>query len=136
MPDSLGVTEFTFHTTPAPGIEIEALEQAIDQVLAEVVARGVSPTDVRQAQQRLRCQPPLPGIPALAGADTLGMVLTTGRTLADLARWQAHIAAVTPSQVHAAAQAVLRAEQSVTGVLLPIAAGDPTGIAPRQRKKQ
>ena len=136
MPDSLGVTEFTFHTTPAPGVEIEALEQAIDQALAEVVARGVSSTDVRQAQQRLRCQPPLPAIPALAGADTLGMVLTTGRTLADLARWQAHIAAVTPSQVHAAAQAVLRAEQSVTGVLLPVAAGDPTGMAPRQRKKQ
>ena len=136
MPDSLGMTEFTLYTTPAPGVEIEALEQAIDQALAEVVARGVSPTDVRQAQQRLRCQPPLPGIPALAGADTLGIVLTTGRTLADLARWRVHIAAVTPSHVHAAAQAVLRAEQSVTGVLLPVAAGDTTGIAPRQRKKQ
>ena len=59
MPDSLGVTEFTLHTTPAPGVEIEVLEQAIDQALAEVVARSVSPTDVRQAQQRLRCQPPL-----------------------------------------------------------------------------
>ncbi|HEY5870399.1 MAG TPA: pitrilysin family protein, partial [Candidatus Tectomicrobia bacterium] len=79
MPDSLDVTEFTLHTTPAPGVEIAVLEQAIDQALAEVVARGVSPTDVRQAQQRLRCQPPLPGIPALAGADTLGMGLTTGR---------------------------------------------------------
>ena len=136
MPDRLGVTEFTLHTTPAPGVEIEVLEQAIDQALAEVVARGVSPTDVHQAQQRLRCQPPLPGIPALAGADILGMGLTTGRTLTELARWQAYITAVTPSEVHAAAQAVLRVEQSVTGVLLPVAAGNATGIAPRHRKKQ
>ena len=136
MPDRLGVTEFTLHTTPAPGVEIEVLEQAIDQALAEVVARGVSPTDVHQAQQRLRCQPPLPGIPALAGADILGMGLTTGRTLTELARWQAYITAVTPSEVRAAAQAVLRVEQSVTGVLLPVAAGNATGIAPRHRKKQ
>lgn len=136
IPDSLGVTEFAVHATPASGVEVGALEQAIDQALAAVVARGVSHTDVRQAQQRLRCQPPFAGAPALAGADTLGMVLTTGRTLADMANWQAQIAAVTPTQVHAAAQAVLRAEQSVTGILLPVAAGDATGMAPQQRKKR
>ena len=75
-------------------------------------------------------------------AGGLTVVLVTGRmhalrerTLADLARWQVSIAAVTPSQVHAAAQAVLRVEQSVTGVLRPVAAGNATGSAPRHRKK-
>jgi hypothetical protein len=38
------------------------------------------------------------------------------------------------AQVYAAAQAVLRAERSVTGVLLPVAAGDAAGMAPQQRK--
>ena len=130
LPDSLGVTEFALHATPVSGVEVGALEQAIDRALAAVVARGVSYTDVRQAQQRLRCQPPFAGTPALAAADALGRVLTTGRTLADMAYWQAQIAAVTPTQVHAAAQAVLRAEQSVTGILLPIAARDAIGTAP------
>jgi zinc protease len=135
IPDSLGMTEFLLSATPAPGVTIEVLEQVIDQALAAVVERGVGQTDVRQAQQRLRRQPPWPGLPARARADTLGIALTTGRSLADMARWHAHIAAVTPSQVHAAAQAVLRAEQSVTGVLVPIATGGASGSAPRQRKK-
>ena len=136
MPDSLGETEFALRATPAPGVTLEALELAIDQALAAVVARSVSLTAVRQAQQRLRCQPPLAGVSALAGINTLGIALTTGRTLADVARWRARIAAVTPSQVHAAAQAVLRAERAVTGVLLPVAGGETTGIAPQQRKKR
>jgi len=136
MPDSLGETEFALRATPAPGVTIEALELAIDQALAAVVAHSVSLTVVRQAQQRLRCQPPLAGVPALGGIDTLGIALTTGRTLADVAHWRARIAAVTPSQVHAAAQAVLRAERAVTGVLLPVAGGETTGIAPQQRKKR
>jgi zinc protease len=58
-----------------------------------------------------------------------------GRTFADVAHWQVQIAAVTPTQVHAAAQAVLRAERSVTGMLLPVAAGNATVMAPQQRKK-
>ncbi|HEY5869473.1 MAG TPA: pitrilysin family protein [Candidatus Tectomicrobia bacterium] len=136
MPDSLGETEFALRATPAPGVTLEALELAIDQALAAVVARSVSLTVVRQAQQRLRCQPPLAGVSALVGIDALGIALTTGRTLADVARWRARIAAVTPSQVHAAAQAVLRAERAVTGVLLPVAGGETTGIVPQQRKKR
>ena len=38
------------------------------------------------------------------------------------------------AQVYAAAQAVWQAERSVTGVLLPVAAGDAAGMAPQQRK--
>ena len=97
IPDSLGETEFALHAAPAPGVKIEALEQAINQALAAIVTRGVSHTEVRQAQQRLRCQSPFASAPALAVADTLGMVLTTGRTLADMASWQAQITAVTPA---------------------------------------
>ena len=136
IPDSLGETEFALHAAPAPGVKIETLEQAINQALAALVTRGVSHADVRQAQHRLRCQSPFASAPALTGAETVGMVLTTGRTLADMARWQAQIMAVTPAQVQAAAQAVLRAEQSVTGILLPIATRDATRTAPPQRKQR
>jgi zinc protease len=52
IPDSLGETEFALHAAPAPGVKIEALEQAINQALAAIVTRGVSHTEVRQAQQQ------------------------------------------------------------------------------------
>jgi zinc protease len=66
---------------------------------------------------------------AVLARDSLGMApraigseLMTGATIEDIESWPARIAAVTAPAVDAAARAVLRAERSVTGLLLPGAA--------------
>jgi zinc protease len=126
LPDRLGITDFTLSVMSASGVAIDTLEQAIVQALAAVIAQGVSPADVRRAQQRLQHLEPLARAHGPAGAEILGMALATGHTLAALQQWRERMAAVTPGQVQAAARAVLGTEHTVTGVLLPAAGGNVT----------
>ena len=134
LPDSVGLTDFTVYAIPAPGVQVRALATAIDRTLAAVV-EGVSHPEVKRAQRRLRRQAPLARQHGHAGAELLGMALATGRTLAAVAAWQERIAAVTPEQVQAASQAVLREARSVTGVLLPATVGDTASSEGGQNEK-
>jgi zinc protease len=124
IPDSVGVTDVTVYAAPVPGVDVAVLERAIAQALEAVVAQGVSRTEVQRAQRRLQRQAPSVRAYGHITGEPLGMALATGRTLVEVGQWRERIAAVTQEQVHAAAQAVLRAERSVTGVLLPAAASD------------
>ncbi len=54
-------------------------------------------------------------------ARLFGTALTTGQTIEEVLSWEQDIATVTVDDIAKAAQATLRREASVTGVLLPAA---------------
>ena len=121
-PDAFDLAVFSLFASPRPGVTVEALEAALDEEIAAILGDATPPADVARAQSRMRDA-------AVLARDSLGMApraigseLMTGATIEDIESWPARIAAVTAPAVDAAARAVLRAERSVTGLLLPGAA--------------
>ncbi len=119
--DSSGLDsgDFSFYASPRPGIEIEQVEQALRAEITRLLDSGVTEEEVATARQRLRAS-------AIYARDSLGTApnifgraLTTGQSVEDVEAWPARIEAVTAAQIDAAARAVLRDVQSVTGLLLP-----------------
>ncbi len=116
---SYDATRFVVFAHPRPGVEIAALEAAVDAELARLTAGGVTDEELERAKF---------GIQALAvySRDSLstlarifGVALTSGATVEDVENWPDLVQAVTADDIVAAARAVLLAHNSVTGMLLP-----------------
>jgi zinc protease len=112
-------TTFGFRASPRPGGELAAVETALRAEIARLLEDGVSEEEVATAKRRLEAA-------AIYARDSLntaprifGMALTSGRSVEDVEAWPERIGKVTQEQVNAAARAVLRDNQSVTGELLP-----------------
>jgi zinc protease len=118
-PDSLDHGTFGVSASPRPGVEIAALEAAIEAEIARVLTEGVSDDEVRRALERLRVSAIFDRDSFSTAARIFGGALTTGQTVADVEAWPQRIAAVTTAQVNAAARAVLGAQGTVTAILLP-----------------
>jgi zinc protease len=118
-PTSLDPTSFAVSASPRPGVEIAALESAIEAVLRETLARGFGDAEVEQAKTRLADSAILVRDSAQAGARAFGAAFATGRDVAYVESWPSRLAAVTTAQVNAALRAILGSEAHVTSVLLP-----------------
>jgi zinc protease len=125
-PDSLGETVFALSATPQPGTAIEALQAALETVLKQIVADGVTAPELARAQHKLRAAFTYARDSYTTGAMVFGQVLTTGGTIADVEAAPARIGAVTLDQVNEAARRLLHDERSVTGLLLPARPGEST----------
>ncbi|MFQ5773119.1 MAG: M16 family metallopeptidase [Kiloniellaceae bacterium] len=110
---------FKFYVSPRPGIEVERVEAALRAELARLLENGVGEKEVSLAKRRLKAQAVYARDALRTAPNVFGRALATGRTVEDVENWPERIEAVTAAQVTAAARAVLRDEQSVTGVLLP-----------------
>ncbi len=116
---SLDVTRFGFYASPARGVEVAAVEAAIDAEIALLLADGVTAQEVARVTTRLVREAVYARDSLSTPARIFGAALTSGRTVDDVEAWPERIAAVTAAEVNAAARAVLKPETSVTGVLLP-----------------
>jgi zinc protease len=110
---------FTFYGTPRQGGDMAAVETALDAEIADLLKDGVTDQEVADAKQRLK-------IATIKARDSIGgptfliaEALGKDRRLADVQAWPERIQAVGAADVMAAARKVLRAENSVTGTLLP-----------------
>ena len=117
--DALGPGNLGFYGSPKPGVEVERVEAAIDAEIAALLESGVTDQEIADAKQRLRADAVFARDSIRGPANVIGRALATGQTLEDVEAWPARIAAVTRQQVEAAARAVLKPEQSVTGILRP-----------------
>jgi zinc protease len=119
--DALAFDRTTFGVSASPriGVKVAEVEEAVDKVLAEVLEQGVSEQEVARAKIRLQDAAKLARDSFTSGARLFGEALAMGRTIGDVEEWPERIGKVTPEQVLAAAKYVLRANQSVTAVLLP-----------------
>jgi len=116
---ALDYGQFYIQATPRAGQTVSALEQEVENVLAQLLKNGVSADEVDHAKSQMIASAVYAQDSQQTMAQIFGEVLATGRSIEDIVAWPDRIQAVTPERVNAAAKAVLRAESSVTGVLLP-----------------
>lgn len=117
--DSRDFTTFGVYAVPRQGQAVAAIEDAVDAVLAKLLADGVTEEEVRDAKQRLRAAAVFARDDLESGAQILGRALMTGRSLEEVEAWPDRIGAVTVNEVNEAAVAIIEAKDSVTGTLLP-----------------
>jgi zinc protease len=116
---SLDASTFTVYGSPVPGGALEAVEKGIDEVLARLLAEGVTAAELKRAKDGLMAAAVFARDDLNQAPRVLGNALTAGLSVADVEAWPDKVAAVTADQVLAAAKAVLDERRSVTGLLLP-----------------
>jgi zinc protease len=111
-------TRFYLYGMPVPGVTLDALDAAIDAVVAKVAREGVEDSDLVRAKTRLVAE----AIYAQDNQATLarwyGASLAIGLKLEDISQWPDRIEAVTAEDVKKAAR-WLDKRRGVTGFLLP-----------------
>jgi zinc protease len=117
--DSLDSGAFGLYGSPAPGTDIEGLEAAIDNAIAELLENGVTDEEIADAKNILVADTIYAIDSQSQLARTFGVALTSGQTVDDVQAWPDRIDAVTREQVEQVARDYLVPEASVTGILLP-----------------
>src|SRR5882757_1772980 len=115
---SLDATQFSISAAPRAGVEFAQVEQAIDEVIADIEQNGVRAEDLERVKTQLIAE----AIYAQDNQATLarwyGGALTTGLSIEDIRSWPDRIRAVTAEQVRDAARKWLDKKRSVTGYLI------------------
>jgi zinc protease len=116
---AMDLATFRLYASPREGVELDALQAAVDAELARLTAEPITVAEVQRAVQRLVAEAVYARDSLSGAARSFGVALTTGQTIADVEAWPERIGAVTAAAVNAAASHVFKREQSVTGRLLP-----------------
>jgi zinc protease len=119
MGSALDDTRFFLYGLPAPGITLEALEAAVDRVLARFLVEGVDEPTLERAKTRLVADAIYAQDSQAMLARWYGASLATGLGIDDVKQWPARIEAVDAAAVLAAAKKHLDRRKAVTGLLLP-----------------
>jgi zinc protease len=126
---SLDPSQFSISVSPKAGVEFSQVEQAIDDVITEIIRNPARAEDLERVKTQLIAE----AIYAQDNQATLarwyGGALTTGLSIDDIRSWPDRIRAVTAEQVRDAAQKWLDKKRSVTGYLIK----DPT---PKREEKR
>ncbi|WP_207457998.1 pitrilysin family protein [Azospirillum sp. SYSU D00513] len=118
-PNSWDDTSVVAGATPAAGVPMDKLEQALEEQIRRVVEQGVTAEEVATAKKRMLAEAAYARDSLTGPAQALGAAIATGQTIDDVENWPVRIDAVTAEQVNAAARAVLGQDNHVTGLLLP-----------------
>jgi len=94
---------FGIYATPRPGVSLETLEAAVDQVVADFLKDGVSPEILARAQRSMVADAVYAQDSQTTLARIFGSALTTGSTIEDVKSWPARIMAVTSEDAQNAA---------------------------------
>jgi zinc protease len=119
---ALDATEFGVYASPKPGVTLPQLEAAVDAVIDEIVAKGVTTDEVDRAEQRLVADAIYAQDSQATMARWYGAALATGSTVERVQSWPDRIRQVTADAVNAAAKTWLDKRRSVTGYLVKDAA--------------
>ncbi len=116
---SLGPETFIISATPASGVSIETLEDAVDAVLKHATAAPLAASDVERAKTLLKAET-LYAREGLQGmAYMVGWLVMLGLDADYINQWPALISQVSAESIQLAAKKIFVPEGSVTGVLLP-----------------
>jgi zinc protease len=115
---SLDATRFIVFGSPKPGVTLEQLEQAIDELIGDIVANGVTEREAERAKNRLIADAVYAHDNQATMARWFGAALATGSTVQTVQSWPDRIRAVTVDAVHAAAKTWLDKRRSATGYLI------------------
>jgi zinc protease len=116
--------EFSVYAVPRPGISLEVLEKAVDQVIQSFTAAPASNTDLNRAKTQLVASVTYRRDSQFAMASAYGTALMIGLTADDVNAWPSRIKAVDANGVRRAAQG-LNKRDAVSAYLLPAGAPKP-----------
>ena len=105
------------------------ITQAFDEVIAELLAKGVSDDEVQRAKRVLDADAVYEEDNTEARARRIGEAITNGQTVADIEAEPMHRAAVTAGDIRRVAEAHLQPYRSATGTLLRPMAPAPAATA-------
>jgi zinc protease len=101
-----------------PGKKIEDIEAAIDEVINEVLANGVTTQEVERAKNSMISQAIYAQDSQTHLARIFGVALTTGQKVEDVIEWPQRIEKTTLEQVNQGARKYLKSDVATTGILL------------------
>lgn len=116
-------SEVSISAEAASGHSLSDVEAAVDRVIADVVAHGVTPTELERSKRRHRASLVYQSDSQQALAERYGINLATGMTIAEVEGWSDQIRKVTAADILAVARKYLDMRSSVTGFLKPLASG-------------
>ncbi|MFN3230533.1 MAG: M16 family metallopeptidase [Alphaproteobacteria bacterium] len=117
-PSGIGPGTMGVGITPVEG-QLDALPAAVDAVLADVMANGLTEEELNRSKRSLKAAAIYARDSGEGLANLFGRTLIVGRTIEDIEAWPERVDAVTNEDIIAAARHVFRIEHSVTGILLP-----------------
>ncbi len=115
---ALDETRFVVYGTPQQNVTLQQLEAAIEQVLADVAANGITADELETARTKLIAEVVYAQDSQAALARWYGAALTSGATVEDIRTWPDRIAKVAADDVRNAARTWLDKKRSVTGFLI------------------
>jgi zinc protease len=110
--------EFSVYAVPRPGVPLETLEKAVDQVIQTFAAAQAKPSDLARAKTQLVASVTYRQDSQFSMASAYGQALMIGLTVDDVNEWPTRIRAVNPAGVQKAAQGLIR-RNAVTAYLEP-----------------
>ena len=113
--------EFSVYAVPRPGVSLETLEKAVDQVLQDFTVTQPAATDLNRAKTQLVASVTYRRDSQYSMATAYGTALMIGLTVDDVNEWPARIRAVNGAGVQKEAQSLNR-RNAVTAYLVPGAA--------------
>lgn len=118
-PDNLGPGRFVIYASPVPGVGMEELEAAVEEVVNALISDGVGDEEVSRSNNTMQASAIYARDSLSGGARALGAALASGQTADDVEAWPDRISTVSPEDVNAAAIYVFNKTRSVTALLLP-----------------
>ena len=115
---ALDDTRFGVYGTPQQNVTLQQLDAAIDQVLADVAANGVTDDELETARTKLIADVVYAQDSQATLARWYGSALTSGATVEEVTTWPDRVAKVTADDVRNAARTWLDKKRSVTGFLV------------------
>ena len=117
--------KISFYAVPADGVELAKVEAALDAVLEDIIAKGVTAAELERAKNAYIAEYVYDNDNQATLARRYGWSLALGRTVAQVLAWPDDIAKVTAEAVKQAAATCLDKRRSVTGTLRPAENGKP-----------
>jgi zinc protease len=117
MGSAIDDTRFSIYAVPAQGVSLEALEAAVDEVLAALPAEALDAQAIERAKTRLVAETIYSTDSQSSLARIYGSALAIGETLDDVRRWPTEIEAVLKTDLASVAERFLIPRRSVTGHL-------------------
>jgi zinc protease len=115
---SLDATQFTISASPRSGVSFGQVEQAIDEVIADIAQNGVRSEDIERVKTQLIAETVYAQDNQATLARWYGGAMTTGLRIEDIRNWPERIRAVTAEQVRGVVQKWFDKNRSVTGYLI------------------
>ncbi|MGB0412092.1 MAG: M16 family metallopeptidase [Pikeienuella sp.] len=109
---------FGVYGVPAPGVDLQTVEDGIDAVMAELAETGPTEAELARAKTLIRASEIYSQDSQQGLARRYGAGLTNGLTIERIQNWPTVLLNVSAADVQRAAQEQLRIEASVTGWLL------------------